>query len=611
MNELVPLTVAVPLMGAALLVPLTLLRRRRLMDVGAIAAAATCALLCATLLAASTDEGLVHWFGGWQPRSGVALGISFVIDPVSAGLALLAATLTVAAFVFSWRYFEAVGGLYHVLVLVFLAAMVGFSLSGDLFNMFVFFELMSVSAFALTGYKTEESEPLQGALNFGVMNGLGALGILVGVALLYGRTGALNLAQMGETLAGSPGDGLVIVAFTLLVTGFLVKSAMVPFHFWLADAYAVAPAPVCVLFAGVMSELGIYGIARVYWTVFSGSLGGNEGALRGVMLAVGVITALLAAVMCLAQRRLKRMLAFATMSHAGVFVIGAGLLDGEGLAGTFLYVVGDAIVKTAIFFSIGILLHRFGSGDEFNLQGKGRDMRLVGGLFTVAALGVAGLPPFGGFLGKALIEEAAAAAGYGWVLVVVVLSSALTAAALLRVAGRIFGGWGTAEERSDRLERRDEEDEESESTASGERVPAVMIAPLVIFVVAGLASGFVPGIATRALHQAEIFQDREAYASLTLGGDAAAGEEPPVLDTGALRTKGAVGGVISSFIALGVAIASLWSHRLPRPAATTARRLGPVIEGLRRLHSGHVGDYVAWWTFGVALVGGLLAVGLR
>ncbi|MGH2778103.1 MAG: hypothetical protein ACRDJB_05585, partial [Actinomycetota bacterium] len=189
--------------------------------------------------------------------------------------------------------------------------------------------------------------------------------------------------------------------------------------------------------------------------------------------------------------------------------------------------------------------------------------------------------------------------------------SALTAAALLRVAGRIFRGWGTAEERDDGVESRDEEDEETESTSSSERVPAVMIAPLAVFVVAGLASGLVPGIATKALHQAEGFQNLQAYASLTLTGDPVADAEGPALDTGALRTKGAIAGVVSSVLALGVALASLWPHHLPWPARSAAGRLRPGIDGLRRLHSGHVGDYVAWWTFGVALVGGLLALGFQ
>src|SRR5207253_10634799 len=156
-------------------------------------------------------------------------------------IAALAAALTTAALVFSWHYFEEVGYLYYTLMLVFLGGLCGFALTGDLFNLFVFFELMGVAAYALTGYKVEQPGVLQGALNFAITNTIGAFLVLFGIALLYGRTGALNLAQIGEALARRPADGLMIGSFVLLTVGFLIKAGAVPFHFWLSDAYAVAP----------------------------------------------------------------------------------------------------------------------------------------------------------------------------------------------------------------------------------------------------------------------------------------------------------------------------------------------------------------------------------
>ena len=171
-------------------------------------------------------------------------------------------------------------------MLVFLAGIVGFCLSGDLFNMFVFYELFSVAAYALAGYRTTDPGSVRGALNFAITNSVGAILVLSGIALLYGRTGALNLAQLGQSLAAGPADRLVVVAFLLLMVGFFVKAAVVPFHFWLADAYALAPIVVGVLFAGVVSELGLYAVARVYWTVFSAPLAGVEG-LSGVLLRRG------------------------------------------------------------------------------------------------------------------------------------------------------------------------------------------------------------------------------------------------------------------------------------------------------------------------------------
>src|SRR5215210_3147918 len=269
MGDLAPVAVAIPLGSAAALVAGAAIVPRRVVDLLSGAASIACVVLCALVLDDASDGTLVHWFGGWTPRDGTALGISFSIDQIGAGLALFASALFLAAFVFCWRHFVVIGPLFHALMLVFLAAMLGFSYTGDLFNLFVFFELLSVAAYALVAYDIEEEGPLQGALNFAVTNSIGAFLILTGIALLYGRTGALNMAQIGEALAGEPADGLVVVSFTLMAVGFFVKAAVVPFHFWLADAYSVAPTPVCLLLSAAMSELGLYALARVYWTVFS------------------------------------------------------------------------------------------------------------------------------------------------------------------------------------------------------------------------------------------------------------------------------------------------------------------------------------------------------
>src|SRR5919199_932931 len=328
------LPVVVPLLVAAALAATASFPRRRVADLVSLATSVAVTVLCALLLARSADETIVYWFGGWQPRDGIALGISFAIDPIGAGLATFTGLLVSAALLFCWRHFESVSHIFHALMLVFLAAMVGFSLSGDLFNMFVFLELMTISAIALTGYEIGHRPPIEGSLNFAITNTIGSFLVLSGIGLIYGRTGALNLAQIGEALAQGAPDRLVIMAFALLVAGFFVKAGVVPFHFWLADAYAVAPTPVCILFAGAMSELGLYAVARIYWTAFSGTLGPYEAELQTILVGVGIITALLGAVMCFLQHHLKRLLAFATVSYIGLFLVGIGLLTPDGLAGT-------------------------------------------------------------------------------------------------------------------------------------------------------------------------------------------------------------------------------------------------------------------------------------
>ncbi|HKW75970.1 MAG TPA: proton-conducting transporter membrane subunit, partial [Terriglobales bacterium] len=218
------LPVAVPLVSAAFLAAVNQHIPRRAADLAAIATSVACVCTSLILMFRSAHQPVVYWMGGWEPRGGAAIGISFSIDPLGAAAAAFASFLALVAFVFSWHYFDSVGTLFHVLMLSFMAAMCGFSLTGDMFNLFVFFELMSAAAFALCGYKTEESGPIQGALNFAVTNTIGAFMALSGIGLLYGRTGALNMAQIGKSL-GQVHDGLVVAAFVLISCGFLVKAA--------------------------------------------------------------------------------------------------------------------------------------------------------------------------------------------------------------------------------------------------------------------------------------------------------------------------------------------------------------------------------------------------
>jgi multicomponent Na+:H+ antiporter subunit D len=603
MADLAPVAVAIPLLIAAGLVGGALFVPRRVVDMAAIAGSLACCVLCALILSDAGDGTLVHWFGGWTPRDGVALGISFTVDGIGAGLALFASVLFVAAFLFSWRYFVVVGPLYHALMLVFLAAMLGFSFTGDLFNLFVFFELLSVAAYALVAYDIEEEGPLQGALNFAVTNTIGAFFILTGIALLYGRTGALNMAQIGETLAGGHADGLVVVSFTLMAVGFFVKAAVVPFHFWLADAYSVAPTPVCLLLSAAMSELGLYALARVYWTVFSDVLGSEE-ALQTILLLLGTLTALVGALMCFGQRHLKRMLAFATVSHVGLFLIGFGLLSPEGLAGVALFVVADGLIKAALFVSVGAVQHLFGSVDELRLYGRARRLRITGPLVVLCGLAVAALPPFGPWVGKSLVDEAARAAGRGWVTPVFVLASVLTGAAILRAAARVFGGIGPRDDPAI-IGAPAPDEVDPELDFPHDRVPRTMTVPALGLAAAGLLIGLVPGLRGSIEGAAERFVDRAAYADTVLRGKAspevaAAGVSPALLDV--------VLGSVSVLGALGLAWLALAPARpgLHRVGAAAGAGLGR----LRSLHTGYVGDYVTWLVAGAALLGGLFAVTL-
>jgi multicomponent Na+:H+ antiporter subunit D len=358
-----------------------------------------------------------------------------------------------------------------------------------------------------------------------------------------------------------------------------------------------------------MVELGLYGIARVYWSVFAAGLG-HQATISHAFLALGLLTAVVGGLFCFRERHIKRLLAFSTISHAGIFLTGIALLTPLGLAGTAVYVVGHAFVKAALFLCVGIVLHRLGSVNESWLHGQGRRLRITGAVFVLASLGLADLPWFATFLGKGWIESSAASHGLAWITAVLIVSSILVGGAVLRVAGGVFYGLGDPPSENPQMVKEASE-ETSETEGDKRRTPLTMIIPPAILVVAAIVVALLPHLGPALQEAAVRFQDQGAYNAAVLSGSHAAHPvaPQPTESTGikVADLASALGSVAGSLV---LAYLALYWRRLPLLRRGFEPGMG-LTAPIQRFQSGVVNDYVTWIVIGLACLGGALAFSIR
>jgi multicomponent Na+:H+ antiporter subunit D len=435
MNWLLSATVVFPLFCAGL----TVLIGRRLLAQRVIAFAGVgFVLAAAVLLLLEADAGgpVVAQMGGWSAPAGITL----VADRFSAIVLTVSATMLVSVLWYAVAQLgrDALDWSFHAKYLV-LAAGVSLSLlTGDLFNLFVGFEVMLIASYVLLTVKTGAHE-IRSTMTYVVINLLASLLFLVVIAFVYGATGTMNMADLSLRLAEV--DPAVRNALGLLMlVVFGIKAALFPLFMWLPDSYPTAPLPVTAIFAGLLTKVGVFVIIRTQTLLFP-----HDGPstlilfVAGATMAVGVLGAI-------AQNDIKRILSFHIVSQIGYMIMGLGMFTEVGLAAAILYISHHIIVKTGLFLVGGLVETEYGSGGLDRVGGLLHRRPIVAVLFIPLALSLAGVPPFSGFVAKLALVQEGVAQGRGVIVAVSLAVGMLTLFSMTKIWAAAF--WGTPKDTS-------------------------------------------------------------------------------------------------------------------------------------------------------------------
>ncbi|WP_059015609.1 Na+/H+ antiporter subunit D [Mycobacterium sp. M26] len=433
---LMPLPVLIPLMAAAL--TLVAGRRPRLQRLITVVALSAVLAVCAVLVYLTDRDGTqaLH-VGGWGPTdAGLGpLGITLVADRLSALMLVVSAVVLLAV------VFYAIGqgirdgddrqpvSIFLPTYLVLSAGVCTAFLAGDLFNLYVGFEVLLSASFVLLTIGASK-ERVRAGISYVMVSMVSSLIFLIGLALVYAATGTLNMAELSLRL-DDVSSGTRGALFAVLLVAFGIKAAVFPLSAWLPDSYPTAPAPVTAVFAGLLTKVGVYAIIRTHSLLFPG------GGLDNVLLVAALLTMVVGILGAIAQSDIKRLLSFTLVSHIGYMVFGIALSSRLGMSGAIYYVAHHIIVQTTLFLVVGLIERQAGASTLRRLGGLAAASPLLAFVFIVPALNLGGIPPFSGFIGKVALLEAGTQSGsvLAWLLVG---GSLLTSLLTLYVVARVW-----------------------------------------------------------------------------------------------------------------------------------------------------------------------------
>jgi len=391
------LLIAVPL-GLAFAIPLFALFWRGAAKYIPPVALAFNLVVSLLLLAKVFENPVIVSIGGWQPP----FCINLVAGPVGVFFSTIIALVGLLVSIYALAYIkEGATEKYHMLYLLLLTGATGVVLTGDIFNLFVFFEILCISSYALVAYLREKGA-IESAVKYLIQGAVGSSLLLIGIGLLYGQFGTLNMADIAQNIK-SVTPISVFVSMVLIITGLGVEAAIFPLNAWLPDAHSSAPSSISAILSGIAIEVGLYAVARVIFTIFGAS------SIFLFLAFLGILTLLIGELCAFSQNNIKRMLAYSSIGQIGLILFALAIATSYGVTGGLFQLVSHTLSKALLFLAAGYMIYRVGSMEISALEGMGKKMPLTCLAFTIGAFSLVGLPPFIGFPSKFLVVRAALA----------------------------------------------------------------------------------------------------------------------------------------------------------------------------------------------------------
>ena len=430
MNALTPhlsaLQIILPLLAAPLC---TIFRLPRVTWGIAMVVGVLCSFNAIAILEQVQSSGtIIYALGGWA----APWGIEYRIDDANAFVLVIISVINVFSILYARTSIPAelsedrISWLYTAWLLCF-TGLCGITISGDVFNVFVFLEISSLSTYVLVSFGTDK-RALTAALRYLIVGTVAATFYVIGIGLLYALTGTLNMADLAQRLPEVTAQRTVLVAFGFITVGLSIKMALFPFHTWLPNAYAFAPNAVTAFLAGTATKAAIYVFMRLVLTIFPAGFFANSTIAYLIILAVGILGAFVASTIAFFRQDLKQMFAWSSIGQIGYMAIGLGLATSAGVAASFLHLFNHALMKTAVFMAIGCLFVATGSTTLNSLKNAGKIMPWTSAAILIGGLSLIGIPFTTGFVSKWYLVTAALELDMWWLAALVLAGSLVTAA---------------------------------------------------------------------------------------------------------------------------------------------------------------------------------------